>query len=80
MEIKIGSVVRSRAGHDSNAMFAVVGVDDKYVYICDGKERPVQRPKRKNPKHISATNFIVDDEDLQTNRKLKKALAKFQSV
>lgn len=80
MEIKIGSVVRSKTGRDSNGMFAVVGIDEKYVYICDGKERPVQRPKRKNPKHISATNFIVDDEDLQTNRKLKKALAKFQSV
>ncbi|MBQ6624798.1 MAG: KOW domain-containing RNA-binding protein [Clostridia bacterium] len=80
MEIKIGSVVRSKTGRDSNGMFAVVGIDEKYVYICDGKERPVERPKRKNPKHISATKIIIDAEEMQTNRKLKKALKNYQSI
>lgn len=79
MEIKIGSVVRSKAGHDSDAMFAVVSFDEKYVYICDGKERPLEKPKRKNRKHISVLNIYLNEEDLQTNRKLKKALANFKA-
>ena len=79
MEIKIGSVVRSKAGHDSDGMFAVVSFDEKYVYICDGKERPIEKPKRKNRKHISVLNIYLNEEDLQTNRKLKKALANFKA-
>ena len=75
MEIKIGSVVKAKAGRDSGGLFAVIGIDETYVYICDGKERPVDRPKRKNPKHLSVTKKVLSAEDMATNRKLKKALA-----
>ncbi len=76
-DVKIGSVVISKAGHDSDGIFAVVKIEEKYVYICDGKERPVERPKRKNPKHILSTEFILESEEISTNRKLKKALGKY---
>lgn len=79
MDYKIGSVVRSNAGHDSGNVFVVVKIDEKYVYICDGKERPVERPKRKNPKHLTCTKSIIDEERLQTNRKLKKALSQYKA-
>ena len=73
-ELEIGSVVRSEAGHDSDSIFAVVGVDMKFIYLCDGKERPVQKPKRKNPKHVKKLNFMLKSEDMATNRRLRKAL------
>lgn len=75
MEIKIGSIVKAKAGRDSGGLFAVSGIDEAYVYICDGKERPLERPKRKNPKHLSVTKQVLSAEDMATNRKLKKALA-----
>ena len=70
-----GRVVRSLAGRDSGKLLAVVQADEKTVLLCDGKERPVDRPKRKNIRHISSTDIILDEETLSRNKLLKKALA-----
>ena len=54
----------------------MLGIDEKYVYICDGKERPVERPKRKNPKHVKKTGEQISDIMCSTDRALRKALSK----
>lgn len=79
MQLKIGSVVVSKAGHDSGEMFAVMSFDDKNVFISDGRQRKVEKPKKKNLKHVSVTGYFVESEQLLTNRKLKKALACFKA-
>ena len=53
----------------------IVSEDDRYVYVCDGKERPIERPKRKNAKHLSFTNTVLNADSYKTNKSLKKALA-----
>lgn len=75
---KIGSIVIGNAGRDSDNYFAVVGVDEKFVYICNGKQRPIERPKRKNPKHITLTGFEIDAENMATNRRLRKTLSRMK--
>ena len=40
MEIKPGMLVRSKAGRDKGHVYAVIDVDNKYVYAADGAERP----------------------------------------
>ena len=53
MELKVGNVVYSKAGHDAGKAFIVVDVlDTGYVKICDGKSRPLAEPKLKNGKHL----------------------------
>ena len=79
MKIEIGRVVRSKAGHDLNDIFAVVGTDEKNVFICDGKERKVEKPKRKNPKHIEVTSYMVSPEEMAANGRLKKALSRIKA-
>ena len=79
MQLKIGSVVISRAGHDLGEFFAVMSFDEKYVFLSDGKQRKVEKPKKKNLKHIAVTNHFLEEDDLRTNRKLKKALALFKA-
>lgn len=79
MDLKIGSVVISKAGHDSGEMFAVMSIEDKNVFLSDGRQRKVEKPKKKNLKHIAVTTHIIQSEYLQTNRKLKKALAAFKA-
>lgn len=69
-----GRVVKSLAGRDSNRLLAVMQADEKSVLVCDGKERPIDRPKSKNIRHVEATDIVLDDEVLKTNRSLKKAL------
>lgn len=76
MEWKQGMVVRSLCGRDKDTLLCVVAADGKYVYVCDGKERPLEHAKRKNPKHILATPYILSPQDLQSNRAVKQALKK----
>ncbi|MDE6565853.1 MAG: KOW domain-containing RNA-binding protein [Clostridia bacterium] len=60
--IKVGSVVLSTAGHDSGNYFVVVELENtEYVKICDGKLRPLERPKRKKIKHLKDTYLMVED-------------------
>ena len=74
MELKKGSVVISKAGRDKGYYLAVMSITDDGVYVCDGKERPVERPKKKNPLHLAKTRFVLSEENTATNRSLKKAL------
>ena len=78
MEIKRGQVVRSIAGHDKGGFLAVVGVDPPCVLVCDGKRRPLERPKRKKLFHLAPTAAILPEEALQTNRQIHTALRRFQ--
>ena len=73
MDFKKGMVVFSRAGRDNGKPLAVVDVKDGFVYVCDGKERPLENPKKKNPKHLSGTSKTIEVENI-TNRKLRTVL------
>lgn len=76
---KRGTVVCSSAGRDKGMFMAVVGCDGETVTVCDGKQRPLERPKRKNVKHVSFTVCCLSDEQLQTNRSLRHALNDFRT-
>ncbi len=78
MNIKIGSIVKACAGREKNRWFAVVGVHDGFVEISDGKERKLQKPKKKNTKHISPTHEIIAIEQM-TNKELRKILKEFET-
>ena len=67
-------MVRATAGRDENGFFAVVGEKDGYVLICDGRRRPVSRPKRKNPRHLAVTEHILPEEGITTNKQLRRSL------
>ena len=62
MEIQPGMFVRSKAGRDKGHVYAVVDIDEKYVYAADGAERPLCRPKRKNRKHLQPILKVRFDE------------------
>ena len=71
----IGQVVCSKAGRDKGYFMVVVEEKDGFVFVCDGKERPVERPKRKNIKHLAFTNTVLEKNSSITNKQLRKALA-----
>lgn len=76
LRIVRGSVVRSKAGRDSGFL-VVTGVQEGYVLLADGKRRPLERPKRKNVRHIAATARILSEEEMATNRSIRRALREF---
>ena len=72
-----GKVVCSKAGRDKGRFMVVIGLEDKCFLVADGKERPLERPKLKNPKHLQKTNSILEEQDYSTNKSLRRALKAF---
>ena len=51
-EINIADVVISTAGRDQGKLFYVIGTDPVYLALANGKDRTLEKPKRKKRKHI----------------------------
>ena len=77
MKIAKGCVVKSVAGHGGRRFYVVLSLTDGFAVIADGKERKLERPKRKNLRHLRPTNTVLDVETLTTNNKLRRALREF---
>ena len=74
----VGTVVCSQAGRDSGKLLVVTGCEENFVCVCDGKERPLDNPKRKNPKHISPTDKVIGEAEMKSDRALRRALAQLK--
>ena len=69
MNIQKGLVVKSTAGRDQGGYYVAVEAEDRFVFIANGKERKLEKPKRKNVKHISPTHRLIDTAGLTKNLK-----------
>lgn len=74
MAFEAGQIVISKAGRDKGTALVVTAITELGVLVCDGKQRPLERPKRKNPRHLLPTAFHLDAQTMATNRRLKRAL------
>ena len=80
--IRISDVVVSTAGRDRGQMFYVIGTEGVYTLLANGKDRPLEKPKRKKLKHVNkvlraetrvAASLLAGDKVL--NSELRKDLA-----
>ena len=83
-EIRISDVVVSRAGRDRDQLFYVIGTEGVYTLLANGKDRTLEKPKRKKLKHVSkvlraetrvAAKLLAGDKVL--NSELRRDLAAF---
>ena len=51
-EFNISDVVLSTAGRDQGELFYVIETDETYVMLANGKDRTLEKPKRKKRRHI----------------------------
>ena len=52
-DIVTSDVVASLCGRDKGALMMVVGLDSEgYAFLCDGRLRKIEKPKRKKLRHI----------------------------
>ena len=58
MEYTVGQVVISKQGRDQCGAFVVVALEGDFLYLADGKKRPLSRPKKKRKKHVQKTNTV----------------------
>lgn len=61
----IGQFAVSKAGHDKGSLYVVVAQEDEYVFLCDGKTKTLENPKKKRVKHIQPVKETVNEELLQ---------------
>ena len=69
VEYEVGQIVYSKSGHDKGGIFVIFSVEGEYVYLIDGKNRSLEKPKRKKIKHIQATKFVSNSLQQKLNQK-----------
>ena len=82
MEIRKADVVRSLAGRDAGELFFVSELARDYAQIVNGRDRRLEKPKRKKLKHLQFVERSADRTDQKlrdgekvTNSELRRALA-----
>lgn len=66
--IRTWQLVSSEAGRDRDEWYLVVGLENGVVLVADGRRRPVERPKRKNLRHVKGYPvFAADLAELAAN-------------
>ena len=61
MDITVGTIAYSKAGHDKHNMFIVLKVENGYAYIADGDTRKAEKPKKKKLIHLQKTNYVYEN-------------------
>ena len=87
----IGELATSKAGHDKDRLYMIVGEEGECVYQCDGWLRGVEHPKKKKKKHIQIIHSSAQDTLIQIikqnlpgerdeiNRQIRKTLEDYLS-
>ena len=80
--INVSDVVVSTAGRDAGTWFYVVNEDPVFLFLANGKDRTLDKPKRKKRKHVqkvlrSETRVAVkiQNGDKVLNGELRRDLA-----
>jgi len=84
-KLQIGDVVESTQGRDLGCRYVVVNIDKKgYCSLINGKLRTIDKPKTKNPIHLSYVGSYPElIERLKspiTNHELNKLIEKFNAM
>ena len=78
----ISDVVLSTTGRDKGKIFFVIGIEDDMLLLVNGKDRTLDKPKRKKQKHVQKVLRIetrvavkLQNGDKVLNSELRKELA-----
>ena len=81
MDIKLAV---SRSGHDKDCLYVIIKEEANLVYLADGKLKPIDKPKKKNRKHIQIIkNLPKEITEVFTqhnfrNEEIKRAIKLYQ--
>ena len=81
-DVNISDVVVSTAGRDTGEWFYVIDADPVFLLLANGKDRTLEKPKRKKRKHVqkvlrSETRVVekIRSGDKVLNGELRRDLA-----
>ena len=69
----IGKLAISKSGHDKGQLYVIVGEDERNLYLADGVLKTIDRPKKKNKKHVQPIRRIPAEVEaiLSSEKELK---------
>ena len=81
MDITVGTIAYSKAGHDKHNMFIVLKVENGYAYIADGDTRKAEKPKKKKLIHLQKTNYVYENisENIE-NFEIRRIIAQHKPI
>ena len=76
---------KTKAGHDKNQIYFLLKEDEEYVYLVNGTTKPLEKPKKKNKKHIQLIkNLPIEVTEVMeagtTNENVKRAIKIYQKL
>ncbi len=74
----LGRFVTSKAGHDKAGIYVIIEAEGDFVYLCDGRLKTLQKPKKKRLKHIQMTGTTVEQDLL--NRLIEKNAVRDEEI
>ena len=77
MELVRGDVVRSVAGHDKGSLMLVCETSGDNVLVVDGRLRKLEKPKKKNRKHLRFAARPAEAGVPESNIGVRKILAQY---
>ncbi len=79
--IAAGMLARSKAGHDKGSLYLIIRTEGEYLYLADGKRRPLANPKKKKYKHIQIIRQMPENWNLEiiNDDSVKRALREYEA-
>ncbi len=74
-----GAIVRSTAGHDKGRLYVVLSAEGKNLFLADGRRRTMDKPKKKQIKHVEFTGAETDVSKLKLNAHVRKVIKNYIS-
>lgn len=74
-----GKLAISKSGHDKDSIYVIIKEEAADVYLADGRLKPIDKPKRKNKKHIQIIKKLPKEitEILAQNKEFRNEEIKY---
>ena len=81
-----GQMARSDAGHDRGKLYVILEVVGEAVLLADGIHKTIEKPKKKNIRHVRRMNYIdpaidakLNGTDSLNNEDIRKAIGRYEA-
>ena len=71
----VGYLARSIAGHDKGNLYIIIEETDQYLFLANGEEKTLEKPKRKNRKHVA---LIKIKNPVTSNEAIKHSIREYR--
>lgn len=65
MSIKEGLLVQSTKGRDIGEIYMITRIDNKTLFLVNGKSRTFDKPKKKYDKHTDSLDVFVNLDEMK---------------